>query len=66
MAKKPYKPSPDHPWNRRIREQVAVQAGRKKPTMSDALVMQSLLEEEEIFDREESAELQRSIQEFFE
>jgi len=65
MAKKPYKPSPNHPWNLKARAQVLAAQGKKR-TMSDTLVLQSLLEEEERFDREESAELERSIREFFE
>lgn len=65
MPRKPYKPSPNHPWNLKARAQALAARGKKR-TVSDLLVLQHLREEEEQFDREESAELERSIKEFFE
>jgi len=65
VSKKPYKPSPDHPWNLKARAQVLAAQGKKRP-QSDLLVLQALREDEERFDREETAELERGIKEFFE
>lgn len=65
MSKKPYKPSAEHPWNLKARAQVLAAQGKKR-TVSDLLVLQSMREDEERLDREEMAELERGIQEFFE
>lgn len=70
MASKdrPYKPSKHHPWNVRARQQVAAQQEKKRRGQRSGFevgVFESLLEEEERHDREESAALERHIKDFF-
>lgn len=65
-----WKPSPDHPWNRRAREGAARAEGKAKASRRrkerEVDVFEELLANEEAHDRIEASELERGIRDFFE
>lgn len=57
-----WKPSPDHPWNVRVRAAAEKAAARKDRGM--VALFEQLREEEELFDLQEESNIQRAIRDY--